>query len=144
MLNLPQLWMDYLNLKVYFQRKCSSHTRIFPFIFWKSVRCSGNENTLYDCPHYTNDSHPIHDHKYDIGVACSEWISRERERESVICLVIMYVMYLFTGSHVYCPPKQQLFTRQSGKYRYMYFIKPTNILSVGDTDFQIRVIGLRI
>lgn len=36
------------------------------------VRCSGNENKLYDCPHYTNDSHPIYGHTYDIGVACMD------------------------------------------------------------------------
>lgn len=36
------------------------------------VHCSGNENTLYDCPHYTNEYPPIYYHKYDIGVACMD------------------------------------------------------------------------
>lgn len=36
------------------------------------VNCSGNENTLYDCPHYINDSLPRYEHKNDVGVACME------------------------------------------------------------------------
>lgn len=38
------------------------------------VQCRGNENTLYDCPHYSNESHPMYDHRFDVGVACSKWI----------------------------------------------------------------------
>lgn len=36
------------------------------------VHCHGNENTLYDCPHYSNESNTIYDHKYDVGVACMD------------------------------------------------------------------------
>lgn len=45
------------------------------------VHCRGNENTLYDCPHYSTSYHPMYDHKYDVGVACSKWINGWIERE---------------------------------------------------------------
>lgn len=36
------------------------------------VHCHGNENTLYDCPHYSNDSNLMYYHTYDVGVACMD------------------------------------------------------------------------
>lgn len=41
------------------------------------LHCNGDENSLYDCPHYSEEPNPYHTHKHDVGVACSKWSERE-------------------------------------------------------------------
>lgn len=45
------------------------------------LHCNGDENSLYDCPHYPEDPRPFHTHRYDVGVACSKWSERDTDRQ---------------------------------------------------------------
>lgn len=45
------------------------------------LRCNGDENSLYDCPHYPEELRPYHTHKYDVGVACSKWSERDTDTQ---------------------------------------------------------------
>lgn len=45
------------------------------------LRCNGNENSLYDCPHYPEDPRPYHANQFDAGVACSKWSERDTDRQ---------------------------------------------------------------
>lgn len=45
------------------------------------LHCNGNENSLYDCPHYPEEANPYHTHRYDVGVACSKWLERDTDRQ---------------------------------------------------------------
>lgn len=48
------------------------------------LHCNGDENSLYDCPHYPEESNPYHGHSFDVGVACSKWSEREGLNLSII------------------------------------------------------------
>lgn len=45
------------------------------------LHCNGDENSLYDCPHYPEDPRPFHTHRFDVGVACSKWSERDTDRQ---------------------------------------------------------------
>lgn len=52
------------------------------------LRCNGDENSLYDCPHYPEEPNPRYTHRYDVGVACSKWSERDTDRQRLNLSII--------------------------------------------------------
>lgn len=52
------------------------------------LRCNGDENSLYECPHYSEESDPYHTHRDDVGVACSKWSERDTDRQRLNLSII--------------------------------------------------------